>query len=420
MPAPTRRGFLMGAALSGIGWLGGRTALADVAVNTERREGPGDVFVFVFMRGGADGLNLVAPYFEDGYHRARPALALKSPRATGTGARALDLDGRFGTHPALAPLHALFHEGRLGIVHACGSGDQSRSHFEAMSAMERGLPQQDTGVASGWIARHLATTQGNSKSPLRAVAFSSVMPDSLRGATDATALNSLADFRITMPDGAGDSDFREALKDLYGTGKDAVAEAGRETLAVLDTLNRIDPARYAPANGAAYPQGDFGKGLKQVACLIKGEVGLEVVCLDHRGPYLWDTHVVQDTVFSAQAGDLANGIAAFVRDLGSEMNRVTLVAMTEFGRRLHENTGLGTDHGRGGVLLVTGGGTVGGKVHGAWPGLEEKDLEGPGDLRVVNDYRNLLAEIVQKRLHNDRLSEVFPDLRPAPMGVVHS
>jgi uncharacterized protein (DUF1501 family) len=419
----SRRGFLLGTALATVSWLSrGDSALADVAVNTGKNDPRGDILISVFMRGGADGLNLVVPHFEDAYYKHRTSIGVPSPRdkrAAAT-ARALDLDGRFGFNPALAPLVPLYKEGMLGLVHACGSGDESHSHFEAMSAMERGIPSEGAGSASGWLGRHLSSTQGENSSPLRAVAFSSVMPDSLRGATDATALNSLSDFRLVVPGGGREAEMHDALTSIYKEGKDAMSEAGRETLAVLDTLNRIDPAHYKPANGAVYPQSDFGNGLRQVACLIKGKVGLEVACLDHRGPYLWDTHVAQGSVFAAQASDLAGGLAALVSDLGTEMSRVTIVVMTEFGRRLQENSGIGTDHGRGGVMFLLGGNIIGGKIHGRWPGLEEKQLDGPGDLAITTDYRDVLSEVVQKRLHNDRLDTVFPDYAPKVLGVVKS
>ncbi len=422
--AVSRRRVLLGAGLAAVAWAArSATALADVAVTRGQREPQGDVLVTLFLRGGADGLNIVVPHAEDGYHRLRPSIGLAAPKdyKAPLKERVIDLDGFFGLHPSMAALAPLFHEGRLAAVHACGSMDQTRSHFEAMATMERGLGNNATGTASGWIARHLSATQGANLSPLRAVALSSVMPDSLRGATDATAVSSLADFRLYLPDGHGDApvdDLHQALKEFYGSGNDAIAHAGRETLAVLDTLNRIDPAHYKPANGAAYPNTEVGNGFKQVACLIKGRVGLEVACLDRGG---WDTHVAQGStagLLAPQLEDISRSIAAFSQDLGAEMKCVTMVVMTEFGRRAYENQGLGTDHGRGSVMLLAGGGVVGGKVHARWPGLEEHQLEQPGDLKVTTDYRDVLAEILSKRVHNHNLAAVFPDYAPRPAGVV--
>jgi len=397
-----------------------RGALTDVALNPSK-ETARDILVTVFMRGGADGLNIVVPYAEDAYHRHRPNLCVPVPtdKTAAAAARAIDLDGFFGMNPAMAPLVPHWHDGIVSFVHAIGSADQTRSHFEAMMTMERGQPNDETGAASGWLARHLSTSAPEKSSPLRAVAFSNTMPDILRGATDATALNSLNDFRLVVPGGGRrETEMRSALAAFYAEGSDAAAEAGRETLAVLETLNRLSPASYKPANGAAYPVSDLGTGLRQVACLVRGNVGLEVACLDHRGPYSWDTHVTQNPFFGQQLGDLATALAAFLRDMGPEMARITLVVFTEFGRRLQEGSSLGTDHGRGSCMFLMGRNIVGGKVFRRWPGLEEKQLEPPGDLRVTTDYRDVLAEIVTKRLQNPRLSDIFPDYTPNPLGVV--
>jgi len=410
----------MGAGLAAVGWTASKaSALADVAVTPPGQETSGDILVTLFLRGGADGLSIVVPYAEDAYHRARPALGIPSPKDGRAPAaqRAIDLDGFFGLNPAMGALMPLYHDGTLAAVHACGSGDQSRSHFEAMAVMERGLASAPTGLASGWIARHLTATQGSNQSPLRAVAFSSIMPDSLRGATDATAVSSLADFRLYVPetpDSTPAAEIRQALAEFYHDGKDAIATAGRETLAVLDTLNRIDPERYKAANGALYPTTEVGNGLKQVACLIKARVGLEVACLDRTG---WDTHVAQGNLLAPQRADISNSIAAFVKDLGAGMKTVTILVMTEFGRRVHENTGLGTDHGRGTIMLLAGGGIAGGKVYSKWPGLEDRQLEGGIDIRVTTDYRDVLSEVLSKRLRNHNLAAVFPEYSSRFPGV---
>lgn len=418
----SRRGLLSSARLAAVGWAAdGRTALADVALNPAGKETARDILVTVFMRGGADGLNIIVPYAEDAYHRRRPNLRIPGPndRTAAAAARAIDLDGFFGMNPAMAPLVPHWQNGIVSFVHAIGSADQTRSHFEAMLTMERGQPNDTTGAASGWLARHLSTSEPVKSSPLRAVAFSSTMPDILRGATDATALNSLNDYRLIVDGGEKrESELRSVLAEFYADGNDAAAVAGRETLAVLDTLNRVNPASYKPANGAVYPASDLGTGLRQVACLVRGDVGLEVACLDHRGPYSWDTHVTQNPFFGQQLGDLVSAVAAFLQDMGTEMARITLVVFTEFGRRLQEGSSLGTDHGRGSCMMLMGRNIVAGKVFRRWPGLEETQLEPPGDLRVTTDYRDVLAEIVQKRLHNNRLSEVFPDYAPQTLGVV--
>lgn len=417
-----RRAMLGGALASLLWWAKGKTALAGLAVAPPPREVERDILVVIFLRGGADGLNLIVPHGDDDYYKNRPTLGVASPKdkTKNSNDRALDLNGFFGLHPTLAPLKPFYDTGEMALVHACGSFDQSRSHFEAMALMEHGQGSTPGGQNGGWLARHLSSARGHNESPLRAVALSNIMPESLRGATQATALNSLDEFRLVLPDGnnseKNEARARQILSTLYD-GKDAVAHAGRETLAVLESLRRLDPKNYKPTGGAQYPDSTLGRGLRQVACLIKGDIGLEAACLDHSGPFLWDTHAVQNNLLPAQATDLAQGIAAFVRDLKSEMNRVTIVAMTEFGRRVAENRSLGTDHGRAGVMFLLGGNIKGGQVYGQWPGLGKDDLEDPGDLKVTADYRDVLGEIVAKRLKNDKVEAIFPGHQARFMGI---
>ncbi|MBW3623796.1 MAG: DUF1501 domain-containing protein, partial [Armatimonadetes bacterium] len=421
-PGSTRRRFLMGGLLSGLSWAAGaRTALSQIAVGPGRERD--SVLVVIFLRGGADGLNLIVPYGEDAYHKARPTLAMAAPtdRRKAAETRVLDLDGFFGLHPKLAPLLPLYREGKLAGVHAVGSGDHTRSHFEAMTAMERGQKAPGPGPSSGWIARHLSATTGDSTSPLRAVALGNVLPDSLRGATDATVLPSLENYRLRIPEtlSAHAAPLQTSFRTLYESGgNDAVAQAGRETFTVLDGLRRMDPANYRPSHGASYPESPLGSGLRQVACLIRGRVGLEIACLDKGG---WDTHVAQGTKegwLALLLDDLGKSVAAFARDMGPEMRRVTVLLMTEFGRRVQENSGLGTDHGRGGAMFLLGGGVAGGKVYARWPGLEPEQREPPGDLRVTNDYRDVLDEILRHRFGSSDLEAVFPGFTPRFPGIV--
>lgn len=413
--SPLRRKILVTGVSATLGWfLGGGSALAQIALKPMRTERTGGVLVCLFLRGGADGLNIVVPYAEDAYYRNRPSVAIPRPndRRRPANERAIALDDMFALHPALKPIHPLYTEGKLLVVHACGSAEKSRSHFEAMSAMERGVAEAKAGVASGWIARHLLTMPRKHTSPLRAVAISNVLPESLRGSTDAVLLQTLSDFRLGMPKKMGITraeELQHTLKEMYAThDTNAVHQAAQDTLRALESLRRVDPTRYQPANGAVYPETELGRGLKQVAALIRAQVGLEVACLDKGG---WDTHVAQGSTTGWMAGnltDLAQCIAAFARDMGKEMRTITLVALTEFGRRLRENSGLGTDHGRAGVMLVMGDGVGGGKVLARWPGLEPHQLEEPGDLRPTTDYREVLAEVLHKRLGNPNVTQVFP------------
>lgn len=385
----SRRGLLATLGMGAVGVLGAKSALAQVVLSEDAREHQGDILISVFLRGGMDGLSAVVPYKEDGYHRGRPNLALPASKV-------LDLDGFFGLNPSLSALLPLFREGRMSLVHAVGSGDQTRSHFEAMNAMERGMYQMRGGVQTGWLARHLASTPRKNPTPLRGVALSATMPDSLRGATHATAMASLTDFRLADPE------MRDMLVSLYGNGQDVMTQAGRETLDVLAKLSKID----VKADGKKYPGSDLGRALQQVATLIRSNVGLEVASLDMGG---WDTHVAQGNFLPGHLKDLADALAAFEKDMGPEMKRITMIVQTEFGRRVAENTGLGTDHGRASVMFLFGGGIVGGKVFAEWPGLDPSKLDEVGDLRVTTDYRDVLADALTCRVAGSKPSEVFPD-----------
>jgi len=420
MTQTSRRELLALGALAALGWATNpRTALGAISVQQTRTDDD-QMLVSIFLRGGADGLSLVAPVGDDDYYRQRPTLALGSSQHGRIGSSTLDLNGYFGLHPALAPLYPYFQSKQLAFVHACGSGDQTRSHFEAMATMERGL-NQDERPAGGWLARHLATAPGNSHSPLRAVAFGGLIPETLRGASDATALESLDQVRLLSPFGPSSMGIEKTLQRMYSSPstEPALAQAGSESLSVLNKLRGIDTDHYKPANGAKYPADDFGRGLTLVACLMKNGVGLEAACLDH-GTY--DTHVAQGGAtgyLAMMLTSLSTGLDAFIRDLGpARWSKTTVVVLSEFGRRLAENSGAGTDHGRGGLMMVLGGqGIVGGKVHGQWPGLAPDTLDGPGDLRVTTDYRNVLAEVLNRRFDNPRTGDIFPGLQYEPVGI---
>jgi uncharacterized protein (DUF1501 family) len=368
----------------------------------------GDVLVTVFLRGAMDAVHTVPPYAEAAYRKVRPTMGLPDPGKPGG---IVDLDGQFGLHPTLAPLGDLFRAGRLAIVHASGSPDSTLSHFEAMQTMERGVSDGNS-IASGWISRHLAATESRSGSPIRAIAFGDVLPKSLQGALSATAVRSLTEFRLKIPERwAG---FRSLLTELYQTGADPAQTAGRDTLNLLTDLEKLDPDAYRPEGGAAYPEGEFGTGLRQVAQLIKADLGLEIAAVDLGG---WDSHAAQVAGMEPLMRQLAQGLAAFHADLGDRMNRVTLAAMSEFGRRVHENSSLGTDHGRATAMFLLGGHIRGGNVYGRWPGIAEGQLDKDGNLRVTTDYRDILGEVVDRRLKNPNLAPVFPNHRPSYLGL---
>jgi uncharacterized protein (DUF1501 family) len=346
--------------------------------------------VVVFLRGGADGLNLVAPLEDDGYHRARPRIAISKRDA-------LPLDGFYGLNPLLKSLEPAYRDGALTIVHAAGSEDDTRSHFEAQDLMEHG------GITGGgWLGRFLRAQSDLASGPLAAVALGKSVPECLRGAPATTVLQSLDDFSFGQNHGR----LLRSLAKLYNLETDLLAHAARDTLSAIERVERLRQSTYQPANSADYGKDDFSRGLLQIAQLIKARVGLRAASVDLGG---WDSHFSQSLIMDPLISRLANGLSAFYQDLGPEMNHTTVVVMTEFGRRVEENSAFGTDHGRGSVMFVMGGGIQGGRVLGKWPGLSREVLEGPGDLPVTTNYRNVLASILQRHGAADKLSQVFPD-----------
>lgn len=366
----------------------------------------GDTLVVIFLRGAADVLNMVVPHGEEAYYALRPTLGIPRPDDSGKKKeeRAIDLDGFFGFHPSMNALLDAWTSQQLAIIHACGAPDESRSHFKAMELMERGV-DDERGPASGWIGRHLATLNTGNSSPLRAVGMGTRPQRSLSGSVPVSALRSIADFHL-----GGDQralqQMRAALNTVY-----ADDVLGQDTLSIMDTLETLDPNNYqSPFTN--YPDSEFGLALKQTAMLIKAEVGLEVSAIDVGG---WDTHFAQGSTTGLMPNlmkDLADGIAAFHADMQDHMQNLTVVTMSEFGRRASENGSLGTDHGHGSMMMVLGGSVDGGKVHGEWPGLEAGQMIGPGDLAVTTDYRDVLSEVLQKRLNNPATNEIFPDYSP--------
>lgn len=375
-----------------------------LAFTPEGVEPPGDMLVVVFQRGGMDGLNAVIPYTESRYYDLRPTLAIPEPKS-GDDASAIDLDGFFGLHPSLRPLKDLWDDESLAIVHAVGSPDPTHSHFDAMDYMERGTPGEKS-IPTGWIGRHLQTAPWQNESPFRAVGMGGVMQASLRGPVPVTTLQSIADFRL-QGDAPRMDDLRRSLTALYAGGS-PLDQLANDTFDAVDILSQVDVSTYTPVQGADYPESEFGTAMMQIAQIVKAEIGLEAACVDIGG---WDTHNAEgqlDGTFPNLLNEFASGLAALVHDLGERAGLVTIVTMSEFGRRVQENGSGGTDHGHGNCMFVLGGGVNGGKVYGQWPGLEEDQLFGPGDLDISTDYRDVLAEIIEKRLQNPALDEIFP------------
>jgi uncharacterized protein (DUF1501 family) len=371
--------------------------------------------VCVFLRGAADTLNIVVPYDDDEYYRARPSLAIPPPSSAA--ATAIRLDDRFALHPKMAPLVPAFNEGRLAIVHAVGSDNSSGSHFEAQDQMEHGAGATSS-VTGGWIGRYVMACPGAARAPLAAVAIATTLPESMRGASTACVIESLDDVGLHVVDDARDVATR-ALEMLYRDDPGVLARPGTEALRLLSRVETLKSSPYRPKTGAEYPSDPFGAGLREVARLVKAGVGLRVACVDLGG---WDTHFVQGAIEGLQATlieTLAGALAAFDVDLAAYREHVTVVVMTEFGRRIYENSSSGTDHGRGFAMFALGGRVRGGRTIGEWPGLDQEEGPiGPGGVRVLVDYRSVLAEVLTGAAGLHDTSAVFPDFHPQPLGIV--
>src|SRR5579864_9102037 len=374
--------------------------------------------IVVFQRGAADGLNIVVPFGEENYYRIRPTIAIQKPR-NGVDGTAVDLDGFFGLHPSLAPLGPLFHGGQLAIVHAAGSPDTTRSHFDAQDFMESGTP----GVKStddGWLNRTVSGMTEQDASPFRAVAMGPNLPLTLRGAAPAIALADVKQFRVMSQSTAVQGGFEA----LYAQTVDKVLRGtGTETFEAIDLLRKADPSRFQPENGAEYPKSRVGQTLQQVAQLLKADIGMEVGFVDTGG---WDNHVNEGGAQGQMANllrDLGQGLAAFHQDLGDRMEDVVVVTMSEFGRTARENGNHGTDHGHANCMFVMGGDIKGGRVYSRWPGMNDGQLYEGRDLAVTTDYRSVLGEILSRHMHDENLKAVFPGFANDPkqfLGVVNS
>jgi len=374
------------------------------------------ILVAIFQRGAADGLNIVVPHGERAYYSLRPTIAV--PRPAGSGDQradaAIDLDGFFGLHPSLAPLKPLFDQQHLAIVDAAGSPDPTRSHFDAQDYMESGTPGLK-GTNDGWMNRALPKAEGK-VSPVRALSLGPVLPRAMRGPEPAIALQSVGDFQVRNAEAA------KAFEQMYAESKDAALQAaGRETFEAVALLQAVQKQPYQPAAGAMYPGGRFGESLRQVAQLIKADVGVEMAFADIGG---WDHHV-NELGQRASEGQLANllreygqALSAFWQDMGDRMQDVVVVTMSEFGRTARENGNRGTDHGHANCMFVMGGAVKGGKVYGKWPGLEAEQLYERRDLALTTDFRDVLGELVARHMGNRSLPGVFPGYEPKFLGLV--
>jgi len=368
----------------------------------------GKVLVVVFQRGGMDGLNVVIPFKDRSYYALRPSIAVAEP-ATGE-ERALDLDGFYALHPALAPLKKIYDAGQLAIVHAAGSPDNSRSHFDSQDYMELGTP----GVKStpdGWLNRCL-NNQPGADSPFRGVAVGPQTPRMLAGTAPTLSISSIEEFRLR------NAAMAPALQKLYANSADPLLRRGGTSL--FDAMQRLRAIESKiPASTGSYPMGRLGVGLKQIARLIKADVGLEIAFAEIEG---WDTHVAEGGATGQLANrlkELGEALAAFHQDMGDRMEDVMVVTLSEFGRTARENGNRGTDHGHANVMFVLGGKVRGGKVYGRWPGLAPEVLYEGRDLALTTDYRAVCSEVLARHLAQRSLEKIFPGFRaPAPVGLL--
>ena len=371
--------------------------------------------VVLFQRGAADGLNIVVPHAEQNYYQMRPSIAIKQSEV-------IDLDGHFGLHPALASFKPLWDQGHLAIVHACGSPDITRSHFDAQDYMESGTPGMKS-TQDGWLNRALQVEKMDPKlaTAFRAIALGTQVPRTLAGPVPAIAISNVNDFAVGAKQKNAAS-VSSAFQEMYAESGDAMLHGtGQETFEAVKMLKATDPAHYKPAEGVVYPNADFGNKLKQVAQLLKANLGVEAAFTDIGD---WDTHQAQGSTqgrLTNRLKEFSESIAAFWKDMGPEAENITIVTMSEFGRTARQNGTGGTDHGHGNVMFVIGGKVKGGKVYGKWPGLANEQLYEGRDLAVTTDFRQVLGEAAYRTLGAENLDRVFPNGHITPdkfLGIV--
>ena len=398
----SRRIFLKngGLALVSLGFAPEFLARTVAAAAPARRR----VLITIFQRGAVDGLNMIVPFGERDYYSSRPTIAIAPPGRDAQSA--LDLDGFFGLHPRLGPLEPLFDARQLAIVHACGSPDGTRSHFDAQDYMETATPGVKS-TSDGWLNRYLHAKEHEAKTPFRAVALAPQLPRALQGLAPALAIGQIDRFGIRA--GQSTDMVQSSFESEYAAAADRVLHStGRDAFNAIRMLKQADPSRYAPANGAEYPRSAYGDALRQIAQLVKADVGLEVAFAESGN---WDHHVNEGAAvgqLAARLDDFARGIAALVRDLGDRMQDVVILTMSEFGRAVSENGNRGTDHGHGNAMMVIGGAVRGGRVYGRWPGLAREQRYEGRDLAVTTDFRAVFNEVVRGHLGLTDTRAVFP------------
>ncbi len=408
-----RRFFLRNGALA----VAGTTAIPSFLVRSvlaQTAAAPNRRLVVIFQRGAADGLNIVVPYREKNYYSMRPSIAIPQNQV-------VDLDGFFGLHPSLGAFKPLYDQGHLAVVHAVGSPDMSRSHFDAQDYMESGTPGLKS-TQDGWLNRALQAEDARCRcthTPFRAVALGADVPRTLAGTVPAIALSNLNSFNVGGR-GPSPSPAANAFEAMYADSGDRIFHpAGEETFDAVKMLRAANPGQYTPSAGVNYPNSEFGNNMKQIAQLLKANLGVEAAFTDVSG---WDTHQNQGSVngqLSNRLKDFSDSINAFWCDLGDQARNVTVVTMSEFGRTARENGTGGTDHGHANAMFVLGGEVKGGKVYGKWPGLDNDQLNEGRDLALTTDFRDVLGEVVARTLGATNLDTVFPGARLTPSSFLH-
>jgi uncharacterized protein (DUF1501 family) len=406
----TRRVFLKNGALALVATTAIPSFLTRAVQGLETSGSRRKRLVVLFQRGAADGLNIVVPHGESAYYAMRPSIAI--PRPNRGQESCIDLDGFFGLHPAMTSFKPLWEQKHLAIVHAAGSPDSTRSHFDAQDYMESGTP----GIKStedGWLNRAVRQPEAAS-TPFRAISMGGTLPRALAGTAPAVAIGNINEFGVGGR-GPAATPLTNTFEAMYAQSVDSLLHGtGRETFDAVKMLKAADPAHYTPARGANYPRGRFGDSLRQLAQLIKADLGVEVAFADISG---WDHHVNEGSVQGQLANvlrEFSQSIAAFWIDLGDLGGDTVLVTMSEFGRTARENGNRGTDHGHANVMFVLGGPVRGGRVYGQWPGLEQSQLYEGRDLALTTDFRRVLGEGVYRHLGTKDLAAVFPGFENDP------
>lgn len=411
----SRRRFL-GVGAAGIAAASIPNWLPNVALARDYRGAQRDVLVVVFLRGGADALTIVPPCFESNYYSSRPTLAIPRPDSASP-YRALNLDDRFGFARAMQPLYPAYQDGRLLVVHAVGSRDYTRSHFEAARLMEIGV--EDPAAPTGWLTRHLNNVPPVVGSTLRGIAISDGVPKSLAGAQRVLPIPDPANYNL-RGDPITQATRANSIRSSFLGAPEPVRSYALNAYNTITLLNDLGFDSYQPAGGAQYPDSRGGRTMSAVACLTKAQVGVEVMTVELYSNN-WDVHQAQNPFTGTMANEmdhLSRCLNAFQRDMFSgEAPSFTLVVMSEFGRTLYENASGGTDHGHGGMMLVMGNAVNGGRVLTDWPGLAVEQLYDRRDLEATFDYRDILGEILRTRVGNDHLDQVFPGYEPVFRGI---